>query len=40
MCQTKVVEKFRTYIMFKEFVTGNSTVYEVMWKNDVEWGIS
>jgi len=36
---TKVVEKIKTHILCSvTFFLENSTIYEVMWKNTVEWG--
>ena len=38
MFQTKVVEKIKTHIMCPLTFFENRAVYEIMWKNIVEWG--
>jgi len=35
--QTKVVEKIETHFVFNNFFFQNRAVYEIMWKNTVEW---
>ena len=36
--QTKVVEKLETHILCSLTFFDNCAVYEIIWKNDVEWG--
>ena len=39
MFQTKAVERIKTHILCpKTFFSENRTVYEIMWKNMVEFG--
>jgi len=38
MFQIKVVEKVETHILFSITFVKNRAVYEIIWKNDVEWG--
>jgi hypothetical protein len=38
MFQTNIVEKFRTHILCSITFFENHAVYEIMWKNVVEWG--
>ena len=35
---TKVVEKINTRFLFKNSFSENRAVYEIMWKNIIEWG--
>ena len=38
MCQTKVVDDIKTHILCPITFAENRTVYEIMWKNNVERG--
>jgi len=38
MCQTKVVDDIKTHILCPITFAENRTVYEIMWKNNVELG--
>jgi len=38
MFRTEIVEKIKTHFLFSNFIFENRAVYEIMWKNIVEWG--
>jgi hypothetical protein len=40
MFQAKVVEKIKTHFIFNNSIFDNCTIYEIMWKDIVEWGRS